>query len=185
MGMGDLNIKIRVRNNRILRRVRDRFSSVAQMCREFGISQQQANALICFRETPFRKDGALRETADILCSALNATADDLWPDQMAEMRVTGEICEFELSAFEAMAICENPDEAMAKLQFISRWAGRLSQKERFVLGERFCGSTLEDVAKRIGAQRERARQIEAMAIRKMKFAAKKMDAIESYTQVIE
>jgi RNA polymerase sigma factor (sigma-70 family) len=84
-----------------------------------------------------------------------------------------------------MAICHNPDRELVQLQLISRWAHRLTDREKFVINERFSGSTLDDVAKIMGTQRERVRQIEAKALRKMQTAAKVMDGIETYTQVIE
>jgi len=183
--INDLNVQVRVRNNRILSRIRKRFDSVAEMCRKFDMSPQQVNSLICFRETPFREDGTLRTTADKLCSALWVTPDDLWPNEMAKIKQERSTYELELSTAEAMAICHNPDRELVQLQLISRWAHRLTDKEKLVINERFSGTTLDDVAKIIGTQRERARQIEAKALRKMKTAAKLMDGIETYTQVIE
>lgn len=183
--INDLNVQVRVRNNRILSRIRKRFTTVAGMCRQFDMSAQQVNSFICFRETPFRGDGTLRTAADKLCSALGVTPDDLWPNEMAKIKRERSTYELELSTAEAMAICHNPDRELMQLQLISRWAHRLTDKEKFVISERFSGSTLDAVAKAIGTQRERARQIEAKAIRKMRTAAKIMDGIETYTQVIE
>jgi hypothetical protein len=183
--INDLNVQVRVRNNQILSRIRKRFNSVADMCRMFDMAAQRVNSFICFRETPFREDGTLRETAEKLCSVLGVTPDDLWPNEMAKIKQERSTYELELSTAEAMAICHNPDRKFVQLQLISRWAHRLNDREKLVINERFSGSTLDDVAKMIGTHRERARQIEAKALRKLKIAAKVMDGIETYTQVIE
>lgn len=67
---------------------------------------------------------------------------------------------------------------IAKLSLLLRWPGsRLSERERYVLEQRFGlhdggdGRTLEEVGQVLNLTRERVRQIEAKALRKLRSAA--------------
>lgn len=71
---------------------------------------------------------------------------------------------------------ENPEEVMRKIavkEAISEVLGTLSDRERLVIKMRFgledgIGHTLEDIGKALGVTRERARQIEDIAMRKLR-----------------
>ena len=84
--MSDFNISVTVRNNHILRRIRDQYGSNAEMCRQTGMSKTKVSAMLTMREKSFRQDGTLTSPAEDLCSALGATPSELWPGEMAKMK---------------------------------------------------------------------------------------------------
>jgi hypothetical protein len=79
------NVQIQVRNNHLLKRIRNQYGSSAKMCKETGLVATAVSALLCFREKPFLMDGSLSTVAAGLCSALGATPEELWPDEMSEI----------------------------------------------------------------------------------------------------
>jgi hypothetical protein len=57
------NVQIQVRNNHILKRIRNQYGSSAKMCKETGLVATAVSALLCFREKPFLMDGSLSTAA--------------------------------------------------------------------------------------------------------------------------
>jgi RNA polymerase sigma factor (sigma-70 family) len=178
------NVQIRVRNNHILKRIRDQYGSAAKMCKATGISVQKVSNLVCFREKPFLQDGSLSVAAEDMCSALGATPEELWPNEMSEIVAKKATHELELSQAQALSLCGDTERDVIARQLIEKWSECLSDRQRIAI-EALCGDlTLDDVGKELGVSRERARQIQLKALRKMRHHAIVDDNIRTYQEAL-
>lgn len=82
----DFNLKVTVRNGRLLRAIRERYSSVADMCRKMGRSHQTVNKLITMKAVPYNSKGWTDLALDI-AGMVARDPEDLWPDHMRELRL--------------------------------------------------------------------------------------------------
>ena len=178
------NVQIRVRNNHILKRIRNQYGSASKMCKGTGISVQKVSSLVGFRERPFLNDGSLSTAAEDLCSALGATPEELWPDEMSEIVAKKATYELELSHAQALSLCSSAEENVIAKQLIEKWSECLSDRQRMAL-EAFCSDvTLEEAGKEMGLSRERVRQLQQRALRKMRHHAVVDDNIRSYREAL-
>jgi RNA polymerase sigma factor (sigma-70 family) len=178
------NVQIQVRNNHILKRIRDQYGYSAAMCRELGISATRVSSLLCFREKPFLSDGSLSTIAADLCSALGATPEELWPDEMSEIVAKKATYELEISHAQALSLCSGAEENFIANQLIEKWSECLSDRQRIAL-EAFCaGVTLEEAGREMGLSREMVRHLQQKALRKMRHHAIVDDNVRSYREAL-
>lgn len=182
--MSDYNIKIHVRNNRILKRIRDQYGSSAKMCRETGMRETAVSALLCFREKPFLQDGSMSATAQDLCSALRATPEELWPNDMANILAKKATYETEISQAEALALCSDSEKDVMVRQLISKWSECLSDRQKIAVEALMAGTTAVELGRELGVCGARAQQIQLKALRKMRLHAVMDDNIRTYQEAM-
>lgn len=176
--MSDFNVKVSVRNARLLRAIRVRASSVAEFCRAYSLPYSEVVALVGLRVEPIKEDGTLKTVPERLLSALGMEAEEIWPRHMERIKLAKSSAEMELSAPQVCALM-NRDDAEKRLmqrELLARWTKDLNLSDAEVLGRRIAGETLEEVAKDFGVTRERIRQKEMRALRNLRKRAK----IEGY-----
>lgn len=181
--MSDFNVKITVRNARLLRAIRERADSVAEFCRTYGLQYPRVSALVAMNAAPVRQDGTLTATAVEVLSALGCEAEEIWPRHMERLKLKRATAEIELSADQVAAIASDegdPVKRAMQRQMIGKWAKSLSPAEAEIVARRVSGETYEEVAKSFGVTRERIRQREQRGLRKMR-----MQATRSGVQCIE
>lgn len=178
------NVQIQVRNNHILKRIRDQYGSSAAMCKKIGISATRVSGLLCFREKPFLNDGSLSTIAADLCSALGATPEELWPDEMSEIVAKKATYELEISHAQALSLCNSAEENIIARQLIEKWSECLSDRQRTALEALLGDVTLDQAGKEMGLSRERVRQLQTKALRKMRHRAIVDDNVRSYQEAI-
>ena len=178
------NVQIQVRNNHLLKRIRDQYGSSAKMCKETGLVATKVSSLVCFREKPFLQDGSLSIAAEELCSALGATPEELWPDEMSEIVAKKATYELELSQAQALSLCSGAEEDVIAKQLIEKWSECLSDRQRIAIEALCDDKTLDETGKELGVTRERARQIQLKALRKMRHHAIVDDNVRSYREAI-
>lgn len=175
-GAKDFNVKVSVRNNRLLSAIRENHDTVSEFCREFDLSITGVNGLICFRDPPMKKNGEWRPLALDVAAALGAYPSDLWPKHFERAQTKRATAEIEASAEEVAAIAA-PDgdieRQILQRKLLANWARNLRPRELKVVALRQQGATLEEVAKEFGVKRQRVRQIEQKAYRKMRVNAAK------------
>ena len=170
----DFNIKITVRNARLLRAIRDKFGTSAELARVAGITASQVTALVTMKHKPFLQTGELSSAAEAIVSALGIPPDDLWPDHIRKLKAKRATVELEMDAVKfAQIAADDPEQRVIYRQAISEWSARLSDREKDVLCRRQGGQTLDEIAKTYGRSRDRIRQIECRALNKMRGAAKR------------
>lgn len=180
--MKDYNVKVTVRNNRILKTIKDAgYRSVRAFSEEAGLSYPQVNTIICMRLSAVNKQGRLRDIAQALCDALGALPEDLWSEEQLWVTRTRASQEYELSHDEALQVLKNqaaPDmlknvEDKNEVLYLLESADLTDRELKVVSLLHEKEMTLEAIAAQFGLTRERIRQIEHKAYRKVRTAAAK------------
>ena len=169
----DFSIKITVRNGRLLKAIQENYESVADLARHLGRSGAAVNSLVTMKTKPLTKNGWTDLALDV-ASFVGKDPEYLWPEYMREIqlqRATAEI-NADLGEVQALTHSASPEKQIAQLDAVKQIVDGLLPREIEVLKCRFAEQmTLEDTAKKLGVSRERLRQIEAKAIRKLKWRA--------------
>ena len=184
--MTDYRVQIKVRNARLLRAIERAGHQPGQIfAREVGISYTgHLLPYLNLKRTPFDENGDLRPCAEMLCVFLNRLPDELWSEEQRYPLLTN-AAEIELSAASVHELLASPSDCADPLsllekkqtaQAIDALLDRLTPREAEVLRLRHGidgePMNLEEMAKAKGCSRERIRQIEAKALRKLRAPAR-------------
>ena len=83
----DFNIKITVRNGRLLKAIRSRYKSVADLARQCHHHQSTVNSLVTMRLKPFNDSGWTDLALDV-AAMVGKEPEDLWPDHLREFKLS-------------------------------------------------------------------------------------------------
>ena len=184
--MTDYRVQIKVRNARLLRAIEKAGHQPGQIfAREVGISYTgHLLPYLNLKRTPFDENGDLRPCAEMLCVFLNRLPDELWSEEQRYPLVTN-AAEIELSAASVHELLASPSDCADPLSLLERKQAAqavdalldtLTPREAEVLRLRHGidgePMNLEEMAKAKGCSRERIRQIEAKALRKLRAPAR-------------
>lgn len=184
--MTDYRVQIKVRNARLLRAIEKAGHQPGQIfAREVGISYTgHLLPYLNLKRTPFDEIGDLRPCAEMLCVFLNRLPDELWSEEQRYPLLTN-AAEIELSAASVHELLASPSDCADPLsllekkqaaQAVDALLDRLTPREAEVLRLRHGidgePMNLEEMAKAKGCSRERIRQIEAKALRKLRAPAR-------------
>lgn len=182
--MNSLRLECRARNNVLWHAIFDTERSVAAFCRRFNFTQQIVGSILNLSLSPYRVSGALTETGLRLCVATGISAEELFPlglyggDFPRAM-----VAEVPVERFVSLGAARNclllpPTQVDGVEQSERRAALKLAlstlkPREAMVLRARFGlddgrERTYEDIARRFRVTRERIRQVEARAMRRMR-----------------
>lgn len=180
MGKRSFNLEIRVRNAPLLRAIRQQYGTIANMVKANPeISQPRVSSLVTMRESPYRQDGNITPIAMLICDALDAVPQDLWPAEVLQRGTSKSRSEFEVSGEELHQIAaqaQSPQLASEQRATIVKLLASVSGRERAIISKRYItgSATYEDIAQEQGVTRERIRQIELRGFRKMREHARKI-----------
>lgn len=177
----DYRVTIKVRNARIINAFAEKDEQVgAIVAAKIGISYGKLLDLSNLKLSPIKKDGSLIPEVVKLCDYLNKVPTDLFsPDQIfplekntAEVDMTAE--EVEILMFPASGGV-NPETLLASNQSkttLNELLESLTPRENKILKLRYgldCDEhTLESIGKMFNVSKDRIRQIEAKALRKLR-----------------
>jgi RNA polymerase sigma factor (sigma-70 family) len=181
----EYRLKVSVRNNLILRAIEDfGYTNLNKFSKAALVPLTGLYDLVNLKEAPITIEGEFSKTAKLLMEVLGACPTDLWTSEQLTMKLRTNSVERELSK-EAVQIALQSDaksllgipyeEAFNKeeVELVKDVVDSLTPREVKVLSLRFGLDdeeelTLEETAKRFNYTRERIRQIEAKALRKMR-----------------
>jgi RNA polymerase sigma factor (sigma-70 family) len=186
--MSDFRVIVTVKNNRMLRAMDQAgFDTALALSRASGVSQSTVGDYLGLKLAPIRPDGEWRNSALKISEALRRLPEDLFPPQflreaLQTNRAVREVSADQLPALtgHGASIAYDPGRALVvKDAVASLYQGlrTLSPREQTVLALRYglAGQephTLDEVAKRLRVTRERIRQIELRAQRRLKHPAR-------------
>jgi len=202
-------VKVTVRNNLLLTAIEDAgYKSAASFAKAIGYTAQEISSLVSLRKPPVNKDGTFSPLAKDVMEALGAAPHDLWTTEQLTMNLRrnsvdkvvttkflldasamqsvlgGNVLQLEDATYDDI---KTPEQIQTKKELVERVAKNLdslSNREAHVLRMRFGidggpEHTLEEVADNLKVTRERVRQVEAKALRKLRQPAR-VKAIEDF-----
>lgn len=171
----DFNIKVTVRNGRLLSAIRENYDSVAAFARALGRNVNSVNSLVTMKDKPYKIKGWTDLALDI-AAFLSKDPEDLWPEYMREVQLQRSTAELnaDLNEVQAIQSSASPEKQIAQLDAVKLLAEALTPRELQAIKYRFVDQlTLDETGEKLGVSRERMRQIECKALRKMKDRAAK------------
>ncbi len=177
--MGDFNLLIKIRNGRMLRKMREHgFYTAASLSRASGVTQVEVGQLLMLKIGPINKmTGDVRPAALKICAVLNSTMQDIFPASMCEYRAPKTNVEVDLSLGQIAGMLDHdadPVLALENKDVLNRLYDVLNPRERRIVEGHVREETLEEIAEEFGVSKERIRQIECRAHRKMRVRATKL-----------
>ena len=177
--MKDYRITVKVRNNRILKAVEETGSTFGgKWCEANGVDYHKAVQLVAMTASPINEEGHLIKAAVQLCDALNKTPDDLWSKEQI-YPLEKNFSDMEMDHEQILALLPNDQRSIEHdtsavenaqaSKLIGETLKSLTKREEECIRLRFYEDmTLEGCAQNMGITRERVRQIELRAIRKLR-----------------
>jgi RNA polymerase sigma factor (sigma-70 family) len=177
--MSDYRVRITVRNARLLRAIEQAgHRPGAQFAAAVGISYYGSLLpYLNLTRSPLNREGLLRECAWALCDYLRASPSDLWSDaQLQPLKQNHSSVDLDADSVQAL-VCgtrtaDDPLRLASRAQacrILQDALNSLTPREANVIRERFfVGSSLDEIAEQMEVSRERIRQIEVKALRKLR-----------------
>ena len=195
-GQLDLRVELKFKNAPLWRAIFTTHESVAALCRQHGLSQGPVGELLTLKRSPYnKKNGKLTYVAGRLCEILAFSPGELFPLAI----YTGIIPSNVATEIQADRITSLSDPSLKLLDDSMDWeaglvanldkqllAGQMAKvlhtitpREENVLRQRyFKDETFLQIAESMGITRERVRQIETKALRKLRHPSRKRGLVE-------
>lgn len=167
----DFNLKVTVRNARLLEAIQEKYDSQSAFAEAVGRSFSSINGLVTFKLKPVNEKGWTELALDV-CAMLGVQPDEIWPKHLEELKLKRSTAELKMDMDGVAALLPDTTSAetkLAQLQAISELSKDLSERHRKALIMHYVeGKTLEQMGKELGVSRERANQIKIKAESKMR-----------------
>ena len=174
-GGKNFNIKVSVRNGRLLSAIRAKYDSVSDLSRQLIRGKSQLGALVRMKLKPFNHKGWTDLALDV-AAMVGKEPEELWPEHLRELQLLKATSEMEVGLDSVKSIMQDgsTEKTLAQFSAISDLSSGLTPRECRCISLRFAlHQSLEQTSKAMGVTRERARQIECKALRKMRGYATK------------
>ncbi len=194
--MSDYRIEVRVKNNNLLRKIAERgYSCVGEFCRLNNHMKwaSKIGDFVNLKRSPLNFKGEFLPIVESMCDILQCSPEDLFSEVQLTTALESNKRTLEVNEAEMQFALDSTQEVRSLESTVhrDRIEGKVTElletltpKEaktlsmRFGLGEYTHAHTLEEVAKAQDVTRERVRQIEQKALRKLRHPLRARVAIE-------
>lgn len=188
--MNEYAILAKVKNNLILKRILDAgYKNVNDFCAQHQLAATQVGELINMKAPAVDRRGEWRPLALRIADVLAVMPDDLFTPEQMFARLSRNDAYIELSRDRALSLAGSDDmqKAVENSDLLEKLFDRahLNSRERLVLELRNTDATTSDVAARLGVVPTRVKQIETVAMRKMKAAVSRLQTEQDDATIIE
>ena len=173
----EYRVKVSVSNNLLIRAIEDAgYKNQSEFARAIGCGASYVNMLCGLRVSPINQEGEFTKVANQVMEALGACPTDLWTEEQLTMNlkrssswsVMGREELHELMSGAPTGLLEGVFKQELKTK-MAEALQTLTPKEQKLLALRFEeGLSMEDTGKVFGCSRERIRQVEFRALRKIR-----------------
>jgi len=173
MSNDDFNLKITVRNGRLLKAIRESYESVSDLARRMNRCPSSVNSLVTMKQVPTNQHGWTELALDV-SAMVGKDPEDLWPEHMREIKLKKSSAEVSLDLDSVKNILSNgsAEKNLSQISALNQFSERLTPREKEVINRRFHErQSLEEVAKVFNVTKERVRHIEVKALRRMRMRA--------------
>jgi DNA-directed RNA polymerase sigma subunit (sigma70/sigma32) len=180
----DYILQVKVKNGPMLSAMRaNGMRTVADLSRACGVDQTSIGRFLNLLDTPIGRKNDWRPSIMKIAEALNVVPEMLFPEQHLSKALTKNKAEIEMdledmeqltSGISSEMVADRTDDAQTEMEDLLRKNIRtLTEREEACLSMRFGLDSegpmiLDDVGAKLGVGRERVRQIEAKALRKLR-----------------
>ncbi len=183
----DYAVKIKVQNNRMLSYMRAMgYKNANQLSKACGVGPNEIGLLLNFKKTALTKGEAWRISVLRICEVLKCLPEDIIPEQHLRNTMEKNNAEIALDADQiklialdkTFALPDNSIEKQQAIETIHRALATLPKRYRTVIERRWLSDapiTLREVGEELGVSHERARQMELIAMRKLKWDFGKLE----------
>lgn len=179
---GEYAVKVSVRNALILRRMKALgIKNQVELAKLAGLGIMTVNTMITLKKAPKNKiTGDWTDAAFALSSALQVEPEDLWTERQQTMALKRNSYEVDMNEEEVQRL--STDGGVERLvlegeqrKVLTKQLSTLAPREEYVVRRRFFGDDqLEEIAEDMGVTRERVRQIEGKALRKLRHPSREL-----------
>lgn len=189
--MSDFRVIVTVKNNRLLRAMdANGLDTAVMLSRASRVAEKTIGAYLGLKLAPIRPDGEWRESALKISAVLRRLPEDLFPPEFLRVSLQTNRVEREVSAEQLPgltghggSIAYDPGRALIVKDAVSAlYDGlrTLRPREQTVIAMRFGltggeAHTLDEVSAKLRVSRERIRQIEAKALRKLRHPSRRLE----------
>jgi len=175
----DFRVEIRVKNAALYNMIFDQYPSVAEFCRQVGMSQADVGSLINLKVSALSIDGrGWRPSVLKLCKFLGASPEELFPEALADMKLTCNMGSFEMEAQDVEALMHTSDPLRLLVaescgEMVHEVLDYLNPQEKDIITQLFGMDdkgerTQKEIAKAYGVSNTRIAQIAGKALRKLR-----------------
>jgi len=186
----EYRVKVSVSNNLLIRAIEDAgYKNQSEFARAIGCGTAYVNMLCGLRISPMTREGEFTKGANQVMEGLGACPTDLWTEEQLTMNLKRS-SSWSVMGREELHVLMNGEQK----SLLDSVAGQelkktmdavrktLTYREQQIIGLRFDDDkSLEEVGKELGVSRDRVRQLEARALRKMRYPSRS-DQLKSFVE---
>ncbi len=175
--MEDYRLIIRVKNNLLyMKMVEAGFESQSELARATGLAPKTIGEIANLKIGAFNADGRPSKATQKLCDYFGCLPEDIYPPEVLHVGIPKNVVERVISSQEVAGYLKQQEidpayqlENCADNKFLKQQINRLTPRQQKVIKARFFDDrTLNNVGNELGVSRDRIRQIEAQALRKLR-----------------
>lgn len=177
----EYRVKVSVSNNLLIQAIENAgYKNQSDFARAIGCGTSNINMLCGLRISPMTREGEFTKVANQVMEALGACPTDLWTEEQLTMNLK-KSSSWSVMGREELHVLMNGEQK----SLLESVAGQelkkamddvrktLTYREQQIIGLRFDeDKSLEECGKELGVSRERVRQMEAKALRKMRYPSR-------------